>query len=144
MALHQKPETTEAVARLRALLQSTLAGASQGAEATTRAVGLAAYFVRLRSRLKATLSLFQQEATVEDDERVLREAQLLFLRRRESFHTAANRSDLVRAWNDLLVEAAEKVSRDKRDVAAYAHDAGEMDDDDRDWYSATRRIAESR
>jgi hypothetical protein len=134
-------DSQQVVERLRGLLHSTLEGFSHGAEATSKGVGLFTYIVRLRSRLTNAQSLFRENDSAEADERVMREAQVLFLRHRERFHQTDSRADLVRAWTDLFADATEKVYRDKRDAAAYAADARDSDDDDRDFYTATRKIA---
>jgi hypothetical protein len=140
MAIHGS-DTQQVVERLKGLLHSTFEGVSHSAEATSRGVGLFAYIVRLRSRLTNAQSLFRESDSVEADELVMREAQVLFLRHRERFHRTDSRADLIRAWTDLFADATEKVYRDKRDAAAYAADARHADDDDRDFYTATRKIA---
>jgi hypothetical protein len=142
MALHQKPDISDAVNRARGFLHATLSGASQKATVTTRMVGVGAYMYRLWKRLSETLVFFHEPATEQDDEQVFREAQLLFLRRRESFHGASTRTEIFKAWNNLLVEATQNIARNKRDSALYAHDAERMDGDDREWYDAMRKHVE--
>lgn len=126
---------------MREKLLATFEDAAGGARSTSRAVGLMAYFIRLRSRLDDTLTLFREQRSVEDDEAVLREAQLAFLRQRQTFHDAATRSDLVKAWNDLLVVAAAKVSVDRRDADLYRRDAAAEEASDEAWYAAARASA---
>lgn len=138
MAIHRSSQET--VERLRGILHSTLEGARDSVEAASKSAGLVAYFVKLRSRLENAQFLFREADSVADDELVLREAQLLFLRRRDEFHHTS-RSDLIRAWNDLLADATQKVYRDRVDAALYAADAQQLDESDRAFYSATRRIA---
>jgi hypothetical protein len=139
MSVH-RPDT-EALERVRAFLHATFEGATHGAETTSKIVGFAAYIRNLRKRLVDAQLLFSETQSVEDDERFFREAELLFLRRRERFR-GGGRGDLIRAWNDVFADATRKVYRDRHDAAGYADDAREMDDDDREFYEATGRIAE--
>jgi hypothetical protein len=138
VALHQKPslDAGEVVDKLRGILHATLAGASNRAGSAGRTIGLAAYFVGLRSRLKGVLMTIQGASSIEDHGEVMRDAELLYLRRRDEFHAVENRTDLIRAWNNLLIEAAEKRARDDRDAELFAADARAMDDEDREWYDA--------
>jgi hypothetical protein len=73
-------------------------------------------------------------------DRVLREAQLSYIRHERSI-TEGGRADLVRAWTSLLIEATEKVTRDRADAEKYAAVAGQgPSEDDRDWADATAAL----
>jgi hypothetical protein len=129
---------------MREKLVATFEDAAGGARSTTRAVGLMRYFLRLRFRLDETLETFRRQRSLDDDEAILREAQRAFLRQRQLFHEAATRTDLVRAWNDLLVDAAAKVAADRSDAELYRDDAASSDASDRDWYAGARSAAARR
>jgi hypothetical protein len=127
--------------RVKGKLFEYLDDAAEGARLSGRAVSLAAYYVRQRERLNVVRLVLRGLAEPEDHERVFREAERAYFRRREMFDHASNSSALLRAWTDVLVEATEKVSNDRRDAQIYATVAGDATVDDREWSEASARVA---
>lgn len=77
-----------------------------------------------------------------DRDRVLREAQLAYVRHESEFRDVRGRSDLVRAWTGLLIEATHKVARDRVDADRYAAVTGGKSGDA--WASASAIAARER
>ncbi|HEX6702917.1 MAG TPA: hypothetical protein VF101_19495 [Gaiellaceae bacterium] len=103
-------------------------------------LSLAAYCLRQRGRLNRVRAVLRAG----DDERVMHEAQLAYLRRHASFADARSSPALVRDWTNVLIEAAEKVERDRRDAELYAAVAAEETAEDREWADAARHVAGER
>jgi hypothetical protein len=82
--------------------------------------------------------------TADGADRILREAQLAYLRRREAFVDAPSTVLLLQAWTDLLVEAADKVEQDQRHSERFVAVGAVSTDDDREWEEAAIRVAGGR
>lgn len=134
----------DTLARVRARLLIYMDEAAEGARRSGHAVSLAAYLVRRREGLDRARRVLHSLTQADDHERILREAQLAYLRRREAFVDAPSASSLLRAWTDLLVEAADKVERDREDSERFAAVGAVSTDDDREWEEAATRVAGDR
>ena len=77
----------------------------------------------------------------EDGERVMLEFQLGYLRRRETLAQAKTNSGFQRMLDELLIEAADKVARDKEDAAAYARATESSTKEDKEFARAAARLA---
>jgi hypothetical protein len=133
----------DVIERVKSRLLAWLDEAAEQARTSGRALALAAYYVMHRDRLNRARSVFRA-ASVADQERVMREAQLAYLRRESAFSDAASPSALLREWANVLVEAAEKVDRDNGDAQLYAAVVAGETAEDREWAEASRRIAGQR
>ncbi len=113
---------TDAVVRLRRRLEEYFEAAS---EHPRNVLSLVRYFVHVRHQLSdaAQHLRFGNEDVYE---RLLRQAEVAFLTRPQRFAAVQGRSDLIRAWTTLLVEANEKLEADERRAARYAE--AEADD----------------
>src|SRR4051794_19300196 len=123
----------EIVARVRALLHETFEGTADAVRGSGHAAWLAQQLLRQRQRLGQARVVLQTVPGSGTHEAIMREAQLTYMRRLDEFAHLPNRSALVRAWTGVLVDAAEKVERDRRDSALYAKVADDPSDEDRDW-----------
>jgi hypothetical protein len=128
----------EIVARVRALLHETFEGTADAVRGSGHAARLARQLVRQRDRLGHARNVLQ---TVPNHEAIMREAQIGYMLRMDEFSHVPNRSELVRAWTAVLIEAAEKVESDRRDQALYAVVAANPTDEDREWGAAATRVA---
>lgn len=131
----------DTLGRVRARLLAYVDEAAEGARRSGRAVSLAAYLMRKRERLDRTRRVLHSFSRSDDHERILREAQLAYLRQPQVFADAPSSSSLLRAWTDLLVEATEKVDRDRSDSERFAAVAAGSTDDDPEWEDAATRLA---
>jgi hypothetical protein len=129
------------VAKVKAMLLDTLDDAAGALRSSGRAVRLAQAYLNQRERLDHARLLLHTIARPADHEIVLREAQRAYMRRVDFFIDAPNPSSLARAWTTVLIEAAEKVERDRRDADVYAAVAATPSDDDREWSEAAARAA---
>jgi hypothetical protein len=77
-------------------------------------------------------------------DRVLHEARLAYLRRRAVSEDPPSWSALLREWTNVLIEAAVKVERDRRDATLYAAIAAGETAEDREWADAALRTAGER
>jgi len=105
---------TEAVARLRRKLDEYFEVASARPR---NLFSLVQYFVHVRHQLGDAVQHLRNEDV---HERLLRQAEIAFLTRPHRFAEVNGRSDLIRAWTTLLVEANEKLEADERKTAQYA------------------------
>lgn len=131
----------DVLARVRARLLTYVDEAAEGARRSGRAVSLAAYYVRRRERLNRARVVLHSLTGTGDQERILHEAELAYLRRKGEFVDAPTSSSLVRAWTDLLVEATEKVEQDRRDAELFAAVGAQSTADDRGWEEGATRLA---
>jgi hypothetical protein len=79
-----------------------------------------------------------------DGEQILHEFELAALRNPERLAGAGNQSELMRAAAELLVMAVEKVQRDEELGDAYALEAEERSQDQREFTRAATRAAARR
>jgi hypothetical protein len=112
----------EAVERLRAKLIDYVELATEAAgdvrDRSRHALELAKFWIRSGHRLKhARAVLASREVAVED---VVREAELASLRHPEILSETSGRSELMRAWTQVLVSAVEKVENDQARARRYA------------------------
>jgi hypothetical protein len=134
----------ERLERVRDKLREVFDEAARAARSVGHAFALAQELNRMRFALAhvlRTLGTFQSER---EHELVLREAELAYLRQYERFSRAPGRSELLRAWTNLLVEATAKVERDQAEAEEYAAVAAEQTDDDRAWRGAAGSSARDR
>lgn len=101
-----------------------------------QALSLALYMLRHRRRLSHAREVLRALATDTDQERLTREASYIYLASRRQ-----DDGDVLRAWTDALVRAAEKIESDRRDAARYAVIAATPTDEDREWAEAGERAA---
>ena len=134
----------DVVERVRGKLLGYIEDAADGVRLSGRAVSLATYYVRHRERLNRVRVLLHAVSRTEDHERVMHEAERAYLRQKEAFESAPSSSFLLRAWTDVLVEATEKVERDRSDAVRYAAVAANPSKDDHEWAEATARTAGER
>lgn len=130
--------------RVRGKLFEMFEDAAESARTSGRAVSLAAYYVRRRERLDVVRTVLHGLGKPQEHERIFREAERAYFRRRDAFDEAGSPSALARAWMDVLVEATEKVARDRRDAEAYATVAANPSAEDQEWSDASLRIAGNR
>ncbi len=121
------------MARVKAKPLGYVEEAAEGARLSGRAFLLATYYVRERERLNRVRAVLHAIARPEDHEAVLREAERVYLRHKHAFEDAPSSSHLLRAWTNVLLEATEKVERDRRDAALYAAVAASPSREDREW-----------
>jgi hypothetical protein len=131
------PETGERVDRVREKLKGYLEEAAGAGRSVPRAFLLARDLVRLRHSLSYALRTLGRAKTEREHELVLREAELAYLRRYTRFSDAKSRSELLRAWTDILIEATDKVAHDEADAKLYAAVGADASDDDRAWRDAS-------
>jgi len=129
------------MAKLRAMLVDGLEDAAGAVRSSRRAISFAQGYVKRRERLDQTRQFLRSTEDVHDHELVLREANLRYLNQLQSITDAPSPSALERIWVGFLIEAAEKVRRDRRDTRAYASLMRDADDEDREWSDAAARIA---
>jgi hypothetical protein len=129
------------MAKLRAMLLDGLEDATGAVRSSRRAISFAQEYVKRRERLDQTRQFLRSTGDVHDHELVLREANLRYLNQLQSISDAPSPSALERIWVGFLIEAAEKVERDRRDIQAYERLVRDADDEDREWSDAAARIA---
>jgi len=129
------------MAKLRAMLVDGLEDAAGAVRSSRRAISFAQGYVKRRERLDQTRQFLRSMEDVHDHELVLREANLRYLNQLQSITDAPSPSALERIWVGFLIEAAEKVRRDRRDTRAYASLMRDADDEDVEWTDADARIA---
>jgi hypothetical protein len=127
------------VAELMSRLRAAVDEAVDYARSVGGLVGLVEDYFRHRVQLASALETLKAVEPRERD-RVLREAQLAYVRHERSFIEAPGGAGLLRAWNGLLLEATAKVSRDRSDAEKYAAVAADEDDDDRAWVEAAGQV----
>jgi hypothetical protein len=93
---------------------------------------------------RARRTLHEIDLSGPDGEQVLHELELAALRNPERLARARNQSELMRAAAELLVIAVEKVQRDQALGDAYAIEAEERGEDEREFTRAATRAAARR
>jgi hypothetical protein len=93
---------------------------------------------------RARRTLHQIDLSGPDGEQILHELQLAALRNPERLAGARNQSELMRAAAELLVLAVEKVKRDQELGDAYAIEAEERSEDEREFTRAATGAAARR
>ena len=127
-------------ADLMAKLRAAVDEAADTARSLWGVLGILEDLVRYRTQLADALETLQDVDPSERD-RVLREAQLAYVRHERDV-TTHGRSGLVRGWTWFLVEAAQKVERDRNDAERFAKAAHSRSADDGAWEDAAGASAE--
>ena len=145
----------EVIERLREKLVQTF---EQAVEKTARAADEVAYaprhlehliefvraIIRQRNRLAHAMTTVIDAKTAEQQERVLREANLAYLRDPARFIRPRSQLGLLQAWTELLFEATERVHRDDEYGKLYAEAAREKTSQDSEFAQGTARAAAAR
>lgn len=113
------------ISRARTILHQSLLRVSQA----RNVVGLALDLAREKNRLTQALEVLHAKDPLER-QLVLQEVQLAYLREPTRLTGARERTELLRAWTELLMDAAEKVESDWREGEIYAELAGGEPEDE--------------
>ena len=111
------PDTREVVERVKGKLQGYLAEAARATETSWHAVQFAHQMIGLRKQLGDVLRVVQ--AQHEASRHALLDAVWVIAHRRPEALASVSRSDLVRNWTQLLIDASDKVERDEYWAARY-------------------------
>jgi hypothetical protein len=117
----------ELMERLRKLLEETFA--RPGSRRRNLAEYVAWWFSQ-REPLRATVGA-HAGASGEREAQVVREVSIALLRQPSILTGVTSRTQLTRAWDQLLIDATAKVSRDERDAELYALAGAARSDDER-------------
>lgn len=124
--LPEQRSSSEVVETMRRKLLGYLEAVEEAVEPSRHAYRFFSYLVHVRKNLTVSYRLLSERPERVSD--MFREAERVSREHPETMADVDGRSDMLRGWTELLLEAATRVEREERWGNVYAEQADDEDD----------------